>query len=243
MSIRQAAGRVAVSVAAVAGVGAGSVLMFMGTASADGTAQSVTIDATDAGAVNMTPGTPFSSGQLVGVNVPANVANGGDGPLVADTNYTIWECSDPGGLAANLPQTISSCDSDTANGSSGLTGDDGSVSATGYEIYALPDTIPASSGGLGEGASHTPVCNLSNPCVLAVITNTSSFTAPTGIAFSEPFVIHPTSGDSGSGPGDGSPGTGTPEAPLAIGIPLMGAAVVGGALIRRNRKAKSLANA
>jgi hypothetical protein len=80
------------------------------------------------------------------------------------------------------------------------------------------------------------VCNLANPCVLAVITDPNNFTDPTGIAFSQPFVVSPNSKNSGANPGDG-----TPEAPLAIGLPLLGLAAVGGTLFFRRRKALALA--
>lgn len=237
MSIRQAGRRVAISIAAAAAVGAFPVIAFAGTASATTPVpQSAVIDPTNAGNQTINPGTPFSSGQDVTVTVPANTSNGGDGPLESDVNFTIYECSDPGGTAANLPQSVSSCDSNTALGTSSTTGDDGSVDYNNYEIYSLPNTIPASSGGLGEGSTHTPVCNLANPCVLAVITDPNNFTDPTGIAFSQPFVVSPNSKNSGANPGDG-----TPEAPLAIGLPLLGLAAVGGTLFFRRRKALALA--
>jgi len=214
------------------------VIAFAGTASATTpVAQSAVIDPTNAGTQTnpITPG-PFSSGQDVTVTVPANTSNGGDGPLASDTNFTIYECSDPGGTAANLPTSVGACDSNTALGTSSTTGDDGSVDYNNYEIYSLPNTIPASHGGLGETPGHTPVCNTANPCVLAVITDPNSFTDPTGIAFSAPFSVSSNSTNNGNS----NPGNGTPEAPLAIGLPLLAIAAIGGTVFFRRRKALAL---
>jgi hypothetical protein len=229
---------VAVAVPVTLAAGSFSLITLGGTASAAGTQQSATIDATNAGNQTITSGTPFSSGQLVAVNVPLNVANGGTGELAASTGYTIWECSDPGGTVANLPTSVSNCDSLTSNGTDGTTNSDGSVQYTGYEVYALPNTVSPAHGGLGETPTDVPVCNLANPCVLAVLTNPNNFTATSGLAFTEPFLVTPNSTDSGANPGDG-----TPEAPLMIGIPLVGLAVVGGTVFTRRRKAaKALAS-
>jgi hypothetical protein len=232
MSIRQAAGRVAASAAAVAGIGAGSVIMFSGTASASVSSQVVTVDPgdTNGNSHGFTPGQPFSSGQLVEVSAPANTSNSGTGTLAGSTAFTIWECSDPGGLPANLPTSETSCDNQTSLGQNGVTNADGSMDFPDYPVYSLPNAA------FGETGSHLPKCDLGDPCVIAVITSPTDFSAPSGISFSQPFVIKATTGNTGANPGDG-----TPEAPLAIGLPLLGAAVVGGTLLRRNRKAKHLA--
>lgn len=235
MSIKHLLRTLAVAAPVTLAIGSFSVVAMEGTASAAGTTQSATIDATNGGGnSNVATGKPFSSGQLVTVNVPANTANGGTSELAANQGYTIWECSDlngPGGTVG-LPTNISECDSNTANGTTGTTNSDGSVSYGGYEVYALPDTVAAGLGGLGENSSHTPVCNLGSPCVLAVLTDTGNFQDPTGLAFTQPFIIKANGNDSGANPGDG-----TPEAPLVIGLPLVGLAAIGGTLFFRRRQA------
>ena len=42
------------------------------------------------------------------------------------------------------------------------------------------------------------MCDLSNACVLAVITDPNNFTDPSGIAFSQPFYIASDSDDAGT---------------------------------------------
>ncbi len=238
MSIKHLLKNLAVAVPVTLAIGSFSLIAMGGTASAAGTQQSATIDPTNSGGQTVTASTPFSSGQMVTVNVPADVANGGTGELAANTNYTIWECSDPGGTVANLPTSVAQCDSNTSEGTNGTTNSDGSVQYTGYELYVLPNTESAASGGLGENAGHLPVCNATNPCVLAVLTDSGNFSDPNGLAFTQPFVVQGTN-DSGSNPGDGTPGALTPEAPLMIGIPLVGIAAIGGTLFLRRRKEKN----
>jgi hypothetical protein len=234
MSIKHLLRTVAVAAPVTLAIGSFALISTGGTASAAGPVQqSATIDATNDGGQTVAAGKPFSSGQLVSINVPPSVGTGATGEIQPNTNFTIYECSDPGGLAGNLPTSVANCDSNTAEGTNGTSNPDGSVQYTGYEVFALPNTESPTGAfpGLGETAGHLPVCNTGNPCVLAVITDPNNFSDPSGLAFSTPFLVTGTN-DSGANPGDG-----TPEAPLAIGLPLVGLAAVGGVLYRRRRNA------
>lgn len=165
-----------------------------------------------------TKGTPFSSGQVIQVQIPANSV------FVGQPGINILECSDPGGLASNDPTNASDCDGNTIQGDTIVAATNGSVSYTNYTVYALPDSI-----SLGESPSSTPVCNTSNWCVLYVGENQTDFTQPH--VFSQPFLVKANGNDEGGNPGDG-----TPEAPLAIGLPVVGAGVVGAAFWYRRRR-------
>jgi hypothetical protein len=159
-------------------------------------------------------GTPFSSGQTIQVDIPANSV------FASGAGINILECAYPGALPTNPDQ----CDGNTIQGSTITASSNGSFDYTQYTVYALPDSI-----SLGETADHTPVCNTSNPCVLFIGEDQNDFTQPH--VWSQTFVVTPTSGDSGANPGDG-----TPEAPLAIGLPILAAGIVGGSLWARRRR-------
>ena len=140
-----------------------------------------------------TSGTPFSSGQVIQIQIPANPT------LTPGAGINVVECAAPGGVA---PTNTAACDGNTIQGDTIFAGTDGSVSYTnvapnhGYTVYALPDA------NLGEPPGGTPACDLSNECVLYIGQNQNDFTQPH--FFSQPFFVTPTAGDSGANPGDGS---------------------------------------
>ncbi len=153
---------------------------------------------------SFTAGTPFSSGQVISIQIPANPT------LSPGAGIFIVECAAPGGV---VPTDPSQCDGKTIQGDTILAGTDGSVDYTvsnttsGYTVYALPNAT-----SLGEPPTQTPVCNLSNECVLYIGQNQNDFTQPH--FWSQPFYVAPTTGDTGANPGDGSapPAATTPDA-------------------------------
>lgn len=246
MSIRNATRRLAVAAAAAAALATVCTLSLAAPAFASSPA-SGTNCGTQAGgngfpdcatpAESYTAGTPFSSGQYINVDVPANTV------LTPGEGISILECEDPGGLAANDPTSISDCDGNThqgdtvtvgtsssPNGAGSVTYNANPTAGTGYQVYALPDTL------IGDAADSPTVCNASNWCVLYIGPPQTSFSAP--YYLSQPFLVNPTPGDTGADPGDG-----TPEAPLAIGLPLAGMAMMGGLTVMRRRRRSSASNA
>jgi MYXO-CTERM domain-containing protein len=222
MSIRRVTRTVVKSLAATAITGT-ALVMFSGVSGAAATQYPNSV-------VPQAPfnaGTPFSSGQMVNVVIPANSI------LTPNANAVILECADPGGTVANLPTDASACDGGTTNGPTETVNPDGSVNFqtdTGslYQLLALPDLTT-----LGEQANHLPVCNTTNPCVLYIGQNITDFTAPH--VFTQSFLITPNGVDTGTNPGDG-----LPEVPYAIVLPLAAMGVLGGAVaIRRRRSAKA----
>jgi hypothetical protein len=168
-----------------------------------------------------TKGTPFSSGQVIQIEVPSNSV------FASGAGVNILECSDPGGLPANDPTNAGDCDGNTIQGNTVLAASDGSIDYDQYTVYALPDSF-----SLDEPPTNTPVCNTSNWCVLFIGEDVNDFTQPH--VFSQPFLVKPNATDSGANPGDG-----LPEAPLAIGLPILGLGVIGGTiLVRRRRSAQ-----
>ena len=177
------------------------------------------------------PGTPYDSGQGIDVNVVANPVLNAAGLAAAslpDTgSFYFEECEDLGGTAAGLPTKPAQCD----NGTLILTGkaSDGSASLTGVNAYAV-FSLPTAATGYDTTAS----CGLSpNPCVVgifAVNPSLGGFAEPH--LFSAPFQV--AVGD-GSNSGD-NPGDGTPEVPLAVGLPLAAAAVIGGSVLYGRRR-------
>jgi len=219
MSMRKMTPRVAVgvAVAVVAGLVAG--LSLGSPAWADPPAGSqVPGSALAVGAA--TAGTPFSSGQVISVQIPANAT------LPASSNINIIECSAAVVSATTDSQALPLCDGLTIQGDSVDAASDGSVSYSNYTAYALPDTV-----NLGEPSGAALKCNLANPCVLYVGTNQ---THPFSSAhfFSQTFVVKPTAGDSGANPGDGTTQTITfttnPPSPAIVGSTYTPAATGGG---------------
>jgi hypothetical protein len=148
----------------------------------------------------VTAGTPFSSGQTISVQMPANTV------LSANANVGILECNAPNGVLPTLP---SECDPNTISASTIIPAADGSFTYNLYQVYALPDA------NLGETATNPVTCNLTNECVLYIGDSYDDFTQPH--VFSQGFFVNPTAGDSGANPGDGSAPTAaaTPSATLS----------------------------
>jgi hypothetical protein len=221
MTFRHVTRRVATASAVLAMAGTVAALGFATPAFATGPPASSEVPGSAVPIGSYTPGTPFSSGQIISVQIPDNST------LTPGAGIFIEECAAPGGAA---PMDPSACDGQTIQGDTVLAGSSGQVdytttpSTSGYTIYALPDVVT-----LGESPSGVPVCNLSNECVLYIGQNQNDFTAPH--FFSQPFYVTPTPGDTGANPGDG-----TPESPLAIGLPLAAVGAIGGTLFLRRRR-------
>ena len=156
-------------------------------------------------------GTPYSSGQLVDVNVAANsvmnTTNLTNAGAPTTGNFYLEECVDPGGTTAGLPNTASGCESATliTTGKSA----DGSLSVTGgngFTIYDLPDP-----GTLGSPTMVGTCDTAPNQCVVGVF----AANPQAGGGFSFPHLFSAAfnvdkQADFGSGtevglnPGDGS---------------------------------------
>ncbi len=237
MSIRQAARRVAVTLAAVSAAGAFSLATL--TAPAGATTPSEGASGPYAVAVSpFTAGDAYSSGQAINVVVPANSL------FVSTSNVNILECAAPNGVLPTLPNE---CDGNTIQGPTILPNSDGSINlqAEGdglYQVFALPDSI-----SLGESPSSAVTCGdtAATECVLYIGENQGDFTAPH--VFSQPFFIAANvdgGGDGGLSPGDGSSSTvapppQTPEVPLAIILPVAAMGLLGGTVLVRRRRALS----
>jgi hypothetical protein len=173
---------------------------------------------------NVTPGTPFSSGQVINVSVPSNALFTGSHAAI-----DVVECAAPNGV---IPTNTAACDGNTIQGPSVTPAANGSFSVTGgYTVYALPDSITLLEGPGG------PVCGntLATECIIYMGTNYNDFTQPH--LWSQPFLVSANSTDSGANPGDG-----TPEVPMAVLLPLAAMGLLGATvLIRRRRKATHVA--
>jgi hypothetical protein len=134
-----------------------------------------------------TAGTPFASGQSVNISVPSNSV------FASGAGINVLECAYPG----TLPTSPNQCDGNTIQGSTITASSNGSVNYSDYTVYALPDSI-----SLGETSTHTPVCNLSNACVLYIGENQNDFTQPH--VWSQTYYVSPNSTDDGEPAGDGS---------------------------------------
>jgi hypothetical protein len=214
MKLRHVAKTVGISTA-VACAGGLSVVGFAGVAGA----APVSGDTLPTAAVPVGPFTPgpFSSGQTIQVQVPANTA------LTAHADVVILECAAPNGVD---PTATSACDANTLSADTIIPAADGSFTYSNYQIYSLPNV-----GSLGESPTGSPVCG-STPateCVLYIGNNYNDFTQPH--FWSQPFKTVATAGDTGANPGDG-----TPEVPLAIGLPLAAAGLMAGGIALRRRR-------
>jgi len=130
--------------------------------------------------LQVSPSGNYHDGQMLTVKVGPN------GYFTPHSRVNIIECTDPGGLASNLPKDITTCDGNTIQGTTILVGADGSFSQSAYPVYMLP------SSTLGEQNNALPICNQTNYCVLYVGQDQNDFTAPK--VFSAPFLIAPGSG-------------------------------------------------
>jgi hypothetical protein len=211
--------RVAKAVATTAAIGATSaigVLALTGVAGAD-----LTNNQQIQAAVPQTPftaGIPFSSGQQITVSVPANTL------LPHATNIHIVQCeAGPGG---GPPTGTPVCDPLTQYPNTAVVNGDGSMNITDFDVFALP------SAALGETASNPTVCGGStDPCILYIGPDQTN--PALAHVWSQSFqVVKKDAGELGTNPGDG-----TPEVPLAIGLPLAAAGIIGGTVMFRRRKA------
>ena len=168
------------------------------------------------------PGTPFASGQQITVSVPANTL------LPQHTNIHIVMCdAGPGGAP---PTGAFQCDNNTQYANTAVVNADGSLTITDFNVYALP------SAALGETASNGTQCGSStNECILYIGPDQSVSSLPH--VWSQGFQVVKTDA---AETGTVNPGDGTPEVPLAIGLPLAAAGLIGGSvLIRRRRAARA----
>ncbi len=145
-----------------------------------------------------TAGQPFATGQTISVVVPANTTLA----PVAGQNIVIVECAAPGGA---IPTQTSACDPNSVSGDSITPNSDGSFTYSNYQTYSLP------SPDFGESPGGSPVCNLTNECILYIGTNYGDLTQPH--VWSQGFFVSPSTGN----PGDGSASTvaSTPSASLS----------------------------
>jgi hypothetical protein len=180
-----------------------------------------------------TPGTPFSSGQIIKVVIPANSV------LPPDGFASIYECADPGGLPANDPTPTSAdqCDPESIQADTVQIQSDGSVDYEDYGVLSLPNT-DTGPNGLGESPGGTPICDTTHECVLLISGMPTFGMLPTlsdQLAgphyFSQPFQVAPDAGDTGVDPGDG-----TPETPYALALPVLAFGLIGAAIVIRRRK-------
>jgi Bacterial Ig-like domain (group 1) len=160
----------------------------------------------------VTAGTPYSSGQKITVTGIANSVLDNAALVAAQVpgqttgnptgSFFIEECTDPGGLAANLPTTMSGCEAATDDASVSITSD-GSFSDTPYPVYSLPDLANLGSPTMVGTCGVAP-----NQCVLGIFVANPQ--ADNGFKyphlFSAPFNIvpQPDGSVSGANPGDGS---------------------------------------
>jgi hypothetical protein len=218
MSIRHVTRRVIAGLGAVSLAGLVSVLAFGGSAWAVGPTQGSQVPNSAQCQGASCPGGPFSSGQTVKIVIPANSV------FSSGVSIHIIECAKSVVTATTDALALPLCDGLTGNGDTVLAGADGSFTYTNQIVYALPDT------NLGEGSTNTPKCDTSNACVFYIGTDsTHPFSSPH--FFSQTFSVKFTTGDTGANPGDG-----TPEVPLAIGLPLLAAGLLGGTLFLRRRR-------
>jgi Putative Ig domain len=221
MSIRHLTRRVAVGSVVAATAGLAAVLTLGSTAWADPPAGSQ-LPGSAVPISSFTAGTPFSSGQIIKVLVPANST------FASGSNIEIVECSVSVLSATTDSQALPECDGLTINGDTVDAASDGSVSYSNYTAYALPDV-----GSLGESPSGTPVCNLTNLCVL-YIGNDETHPFSSAHFFSQTFAIQPRAGDTGTPAGDGFSRTqaitfnSNPPNPAIVGSSYLPAATGGG---------------
>jgi hypothetical protein len=228
MSLRHAARRVAISVAATAAAGTFAALAFTASpAGASGPTTGTVIPNAAQCSDTCTGGVPFSSGQNINVVIPSNETfSSDDGLNNNNSGINIVECAAPNGV---VPTNSANCDGNTIDAGI-LPNPDGSFGISGFTVYALPDSIQ-----LGEGTSG-PKCGSTSAteCILYIGNNQNDFTQPH--LWSQPFFVTANSDDGGENPGDG-----TPEVPLAVILPLSAMGLLGGAVLIRRRRTQRAA--
>jgi hypothetical protein len=161
-------------------------------------------------AVTVSPQGNYHDGQTISVQVGPNSY------FTPHARIIIIECADPGGLPANLPRDITTCDGNTVQGGTILVGGDGSFSLSAYPLYLLP------SAALAEQPGYKPVCNQTNYCVLYIGQDQNDFTKPK--VFSAPYLIAPSAATSGTGAGASSSSGGSGTSSGSSGTGSTGAA-------------------
>ena len=159
----------------------------------------------------VTAGTPYTSGQAIQVTTIANSTLNNAALVTAKVpgqttgnptgNFVLEECTDPGGLPANLPTAADNCEVATKDVSQSISLD-GSLSDPSFTVYDLPDLLTLGS------ATMVGTCDVApNQCVIgifAVSPQQGGFSYPH--LFSAPFNVSKGDGlDIGDNPGDGSP--------------------------------------
>jgi hypothetical protein len=169
--------------------------------------------ASAAAGVTLSPSAgPYSSGSTI------NVSGTGFPSLSSDpSGLSIIECSDPGGLSANLPVTAAGCDASTAYPLPISQSSGGAFGPIGFQVQAL-----STSTGSSIDCGNTTATE----CVLWVGPDfNNAFT--TNDAFSAPFEVT-------------TPVVSTPEAPLAIALPIGAVLVVGGTVFVARRRRRTV---
>jgi len=140
---------------------------------------------------SVTWGTPFSSGQTITVQVPANAV------LPPRSSMEIAQCAAPDGVPPTSP---ASCDAAGTVHAPAPVGADGSFTDDAVVIHALTNV-----GGAGTRARGAVTCGATRAteCVLYIGTDVADFQLPH--FWSIGFAINSFPGDPGVNPGDGTP--------------------------------------
>lgn len=148
----------------------------------------------------VTWGAPFSSGQTITVQMPANAVLSPHAPV------QILECAAPDGVP---PTSSAACDPATANRTTVLANADGSFADDAYQVYALPD---GPSRQTPPSPAVTCGATRATECVLYLGADYRDLRQPH--FWSQGFAVDPYPGDVGVNPGDGTPPT--PMSRLAV---------------------------
>ena len=191
-------------------------------AAAGGTGRDPAVEAVPLRATLSPPphGTGYTAGTIVDVSVAANSV------FTPDAGVVMLECSDPGGLAANLPRSRSACDPLTVQPQTVFVARDGSVAygpqaggGAGFTIYGLP------APSLAEPAGQAVRCDVRHWCVVFVGEDPGNFSRPH--VFSAPFLVI-------------TPQSGVPETPVSIALAVVGVGALGWAYLYFRRRRRSL---
>jgi hypothetical protein len=168
-----------------------------------------TAGAAGAPAVSITPGA--TNGRFDDQDV-VRVAVGPNATFTPNSRVVILECADPGGSVANLPTSLTTCDSNTIQPDTTVVHADGSFVEPSYTLYALPNSL------LGEQANWQPVCNATHPCVLLVGEDQNDFAK--GKAFSAAFAMAAAAGAVAPPAPSGSTTATSPSSPVSAAVSL-----------------------